>query len=230
MEKKFVCLANSRKHLEHCIAGREISDGITQSWFRPISERPSHGISLDERKYQNQTEPTLGDIISLTTKNHVPHEFQTENWVFDKGYWWEKHGVADWDYIKGLAENPPTLWLNGSSTHEGLNDQISHQNAKTLNTSLCMIHVGDMQFRVCTPGVNFGDMRKRVQSQFTHRGVRYWMWMTDAVLEPEYQKRSNQQYPIGECCVTVSLSEPHLKQSDGQHYVYKLAAGIMLPT
>jgi hypothetical protein len=227
--KKIMCLANSRKHAGRCVAGRELSaNGTAGSWVRPVSERPTHEVSFPERKYQDGTEPEVGDVLYLAVKSAAPHENQTENWVLDNGYYWVKERHAQWEEILAVAENPTTLWQNGDSTWEGRNDQIRHAIAAGLPTSICMIHVQDLVVHVVITGADFNNPRKRVQARFTHRGVAYWLWVTDAVIEPAYMNREVGQYPLGECCVTVSLSEPHAK-NNGDVYVYKLVAAIIQP-
>jgi hypothetical protein len=230
MKKRFVCLANSRKHLERCIAGREIANGVIQgNWLRPISNRPSHGVSLDERRYEDRSEPVLGDIICVTQRQAAPFEFQSENFVFHDEHWWEKEGELNWTQISRLVENPARLWVNESNTYEGLNDEMTHDTARRLPNSLCMIHIHDMQFRVFIPGQAFGGDQVRVQAKFSYGNTRYWLWMTDAILEHEYLQRGIGTYEIGECIATISVSEPKRKNRDGRDYVYKLVAGVFLP-
>jgi hypothetical protein len=227
--KKMLYLANSRKHSGRCVAGREvIAPGKVGSWIRPISGRPTHELSPQEQAYSDGSEPKLGDILILQMKHAAPKEYQTENWVFDDGHCWTKTGQATWAEVKSLAEHPMTLWQNGDSTYDGLNDEMKHAVAAKLTSSLCMIHVTDLVVHVCVTGAAFGNPKKRVQGRFTHRGVSYWLWVTDIAVEADYQKRPVGQYHYGECCLTISVSEPH-KKSSGEEYVYKLIAAVIPP-
>ncbi|MBN1299548.1 MAG: DUF4338 domain-containing protein [Actinobacteria bacterium] len=62
VKKEIICLANSRKISGRCIAGKDLE---SFSWIRPISERDTHEISEEDRRYQNGEMPQLLDIIKI---------------------------------------------------------------------------------------------------------------------------------------------------------------------
>jgi hypothetical protein len=226
--KKFVCLAISRKTGGHCIAGREIGDDgtILNTWIRPISEREKHEVSSSECQYDDKSSPSLGDVIVLTMKNHAPNECHVEDWVLDKGYWWERGGKLTLQQIQALAERPVTLWTNGFKTYAGINNEIPHALSSKLTSSLVFIHVQEMQIEVSAPGADFGNNSRRVQGRFTYNRVVYQLRITDEAIEAEYLSKPDGKYPFGECHLTISLGEPYVKPKDQQKYVYKLIAGV----
>jgi hypothetical protein len=181
---------------------------------------------MDESDYQDGSSLKVRDIIDFAVRAASPHENQTENWIFDPAFFWVKVGQATWAEVCSYAENPATLWNNGDSTQHGLNDQILHRVAADLTTSITMLHVDELELHVCVTGADFGNPKKRVQAWFTHRGESYQLWVTDPIIESHYLKKPTGSYAYGECCVTVSLSEPHAKVN-GATYVYKLVAAII---
>jgi hypothetical protein len=93
-----------------------------------------------------------------------------------------------------------------------------------LGSSLCMIHVTDLQIHVHVPWD-----KKKAQARFTHRGIPYWLRVTDSIAEAQHLAQPVGVYGIGEACLTISLGEPFTKPADGASYVYKLVAGIIRP-
>ena len=53
--KILVCLANSRKHNDRCVAGKVYESGQILEWIRPISSRQGEELSDLERKYQDRS-------------------------------------------------------------------------------------------------------------------------------------------------------------------------------
>jgi hypothetical protein len=224
--KKIVLLANSRKHAGRCLAGREIVDNGYLGWIRPVSAREGEELSEREREFGDGSDPKVLDIIEVPLAGAKPHACQTENWLIDDNYYWAKLGTMTWQQASVLAENPATLWFNNDSTYNGLNDQISKQLAENLRSSICLIRVDAIDIHVFAPGADFGNPKKRVQGRFKFNGVNYWLWITDPYMERKYLQGEPRVEKLGECLLTVSLSEPHEK-SPGVSYQYKLIASVL---
>jgi hypothetical protein len=92
--KTFVCFANSRKTSGRCVAGKELISGQPAGWIRPVSSRPTHEISIDERRYQDGRDPDLLHFVSvqLLAAQALPH--QPENHLIDDSYYWSQQGTA----------------------------------------------------------------------------------------------------------------------------------------
>lgn len=90
-----------------------------------------------------------------------------------------------------------------------------------LNCSLYLLHVKGIKLRVFAPGAGFGNRKRRVQADFSYKGVNYSLWVTDPIIERDHLSKKDGEYKIGECYVTVSLGESH------EGYCYKLVATII---
>ncbi len=220
--KRIVCLANSRKTSGRCVAGKEWNAQGPGQWIRPVSNRETQEVSEEERRYQDGTDPRLLDVVDVPLLNAAPGSFQVENWVLDPQHHWARVGnlaIAD---LAPLVDAPATLWQNGSHTSAGLNDRVSHEDAKKLGGSLYLLKLNGAKLSVFAPGADFGNPKRRVQMRFSHGGVEYWLWVTDPIIERAYLAKPDGDYEIGECYVTVSLGEAY------EGYCYKLVAAVIL--
>lgn len=221
--KRIVCLANSRKLSGRCLAGKELgASGHPGPWVRPVSDRPSEEVSERERQYEDGSDPTVLDIIDIPLKRPRPKKYQSENWLLDADHYWVRVGHAKWRDLRTMADDPAILWLN-SPERRASNDRVAESDANRLDTSLYLLRLEKLKLRVFAPGEAFGDPKRRVQGEFTHRRARYQLWVTDPIVEREYLRKDDGEYEIGECFVTVSLGEPY------KGNCYKLIAAVITP-
>lgn len=221
--KRIVCLANSRKLKQRCVAGKEWTTGSRGPWIRPVGDRPAGEVSASERQYKDGRDPQILDIIDVPLSAHQPKSFQSENWLLEPGERWSLVGHAKWTDLSQIADDPTVLWLNNSSTRAGLNDRVAESAASGLNTSLYLLHLGRLKLRIVVPGEDFGRLQRKVQADFVHHGTGYRLWVTDPVIETAYRAKADGDYDVGECFITVSLGEPH------EGYCYKLVAAVITP-
>src|SRR5271157_4894084 len=130
--KRIVCLANSRKWLGRCIAGKELRGNQSGPWVRPVSCRTTQELAGCERQYGDGHDPQVLDIIDVPILKHWPKSFQVENWLVDSQHHWAHIGQAERSLLPDLEDHPACLWLNGSRTSRGLNDRISVFDSKAL--------------------------------------------------------------------------------------------------
>lgn len=220
--KRIVLLADSKKQGGRCVAGREILARSYGGWIRPVSGRAS-GSELwpSERQYQNGADPQLLDVIDIALDHAVPHTCHQENWLHSSQAKWAKVGTLGWNDAANLVDGPPVLWVNGSSTIAGRNDEISAARAIGLQNSICLIRVNELTIRVFRT-----DYAKEVRADFSHANSSYSLKITDLNYLPAYMQGPVGNYPIGECLLTISLAELYRKK-DGIDYHYKLVAAIM---
>lgn len=81
---RMVCLANSEKHGDRCIAGVRLDSG---GWLRPVSD--DNGSGLLETQYETVSghHPEPLDIISVELDHQRPLYHQPENWVISSDSW-----------------------------------------------------------------------------------------------------------------------------------------------
>ncbi len=192
--KTIVCLANSRKRSGRCVAGIELVDDAAAGWIRPVSDRPSGEVAEREREYHDGSDPQVLDIVSVPVIHASPHGFQSENWLLDPQYYWQKVGRASWTQLVDLEERPRALWINGSSTYHGINDRVPEAEADTLTNSLSLIRVDDVMLQGHAPSESFGNLRRVVAARFTFAGAEYALRVTDPVYERAYKARPNDSY------------------------------------
>ena len=94
-------MANSRKHSGKCVVGKTID---TYQTIRPISDRENEELSEIEIRYSNGQLPKILDIISIETKGSLPNNYQKENWLIDKKYYWKFEKKYDFDKFKDFKE------------------------------------------------------------------------------------------------------------------------------
>jgi hypothetical protein len=123
-----------------------------------------------------------------------------------------------WNDLTSLSDDPAVLWLNNSSSGNGLNDRVSEPEAQELDKSLYLLHLEKLKLRVFVP-----YKKRKVRAEFVHRGVNYHLGVTDPVIERKYLAKKDGDYRIAECFATVSLGEPF------NGYCYKLIAALITP-
>ena len=219
--KRLVCLANSRKLNGRCIAGRTWGAGGAGSWIRPVSDRKGQEVSEYERQYEDGSDPQVLDIIDVPVLGHRADDYQTENWLLDPQFYWERVGRFSRLDLDMLTDSAARLWINGHSTYNGQNDTIPLPLTTSLTDSLRLIHVDSLRLNVFRPGEAFGNNKRRVQGQFVHAGTDYRLWVTDPRLERKYLAKLDGTYEVGDSYLTVSLGEPY------RGACYKLIAAVL---
>lgn len=219
--KRIVCLANSRKLSGRCVAGKELVAGRPGGWVRPVSDREHQEVSEEERRYEDGSDPAVLDVLDVPLVQPRPSAFQTENWLLDPDYYWERVGRLDPADLADFVDHDGPLWLNGVSTRAGRNDEIPVEHANGLTSSLALVAVPSLRIRVFSPAAEFGDRKRRVQARFQLGGDEYRLWVTDPRYERRYLAQNDGEYALGRCYLTVSLGEPY------RGCVYKLVAAVI---
>ncbi len=217
--KRLVCLANSRKYLGRCIAGKEVGPGFVGGWVRPVSERSTTELAREEGRYADGKDPKILDVMDVGLVEPAPRAYQTENHLIDKARGYRFVGEWPWRRMRELIDRPETLWTNGSSARYGVNDRVKAEEAEKFTTSLALIEPENLTMRVFSEGG-----KPRVRARFRYAGVEHVFSVTDPFTEWAWLPKPDGEYAMPEALLCVSLGEPF---TDG--YCYKLVATVLTP-
>ena len=120
--RQIVCLANSRKMSEHCIAGIEVVNGRFGRWIRPVSDRPGGAISHGEQMCADWGASELLDVLEIDFSKPLPESHQSENVLINPGAKWRKVGRMPVSALtRALQPGNAPLWPRTESTCKGCN-------------------------------------------------------------------------------------------------------------
>ena len=216
--KRIMCLANSRKHWESCIAGRELIDTLPGGWVRPVSVRAGRGISVKERRYDNGMTADVGDIIEIEMLKPVAHSCHVEDHLIDHEHRWKKVGDLNWETIEALVEpQDEPLWIEPGAGHSSL-DRLTEQYAQSLDLSLKLVRPYDFQLVVRSEW-----NKPVVRANFRVAGNWHRLKVTDPYTQEAYLQRDYGVYDLSGAIVCISLTEPF------KNHVYLVVASVLTP-
>ncbi len=223
--KILVCLANSRKHNDRCVAGKVYESGQILEWIRPISSRQGEELSDLERKYKDGSEPQLLDIFEFSILQARPSGHQSENYLISGPKQFRKIGSLNPSELLKTVDKPMNLWIMGyQSKTYGKNDLVPPDRIGEVVNSLYLIN--PHKFSVQIVSSNFGRQTRGV---FTYLGAEYNLRITDPVLEYNYRSKADGEYVIQDALITVSLAHDlhTVSKSPQSTGYYKVIAGVV---
>ncbi len=81
---EIICLANSEKHGDRCVAGVRLDTG---GWLRPVSDDTGAGLLEIQYETASGHHPEPLDIIRIKLDHQRPKYHQPENWVISGEKW-----------------------------------------------------------------------------------------------------------------------------------------------
>ncbi len=218
--KQIVCLANSKKRSNRCVAGKEVLGTQIGGWIRPVSKHtPTGELPLEEISFEDDDVPQILDIVTVPLLEPAPHIYQTENYYVDPEYYWMKDDVYPTVELARLCDMPTTLWQNGYHSNNGYNDRIPLGKTDLhVSSSLFLIKPDKLRFRIADE-----YNRRRVRADFMYGQRRYRLMVTDPEAEELLLERDNGEYPddCSDRYLCISLGEPF------NDFCYKLVAGVV---
>lgn len=225
-EETIICLANSRKPPSgRCVAGKQFPGGQLGKWIRPISARPGHEVSEEERRYEVGKKAQLLDIITVPLIHPSPSGHQVENHVLDADYYWTKVGVATWNQVQAAADPYDyAFWSNSQSTYHGCLDKVTEAAVAQVGSSLKLILVSNLQLCVRSEsGYEGSPTRRRVRAQIDLQGRHYLLSVTDPEIEEEYLLKGDGRYDIADTALCISLAEVW------NGFAFRVVAAVITP-
>jgi hypothetical protein len=214
-----LCLANSEKHGQRCLAGVRLDTG---GWIRPVSTR--EGGALFEDQYTTESGKVVQplDSVRIHFDQYSPKYHQPENWLISN----EK----SWELLNTELNKPQLLALNTALQRKGKifstkqNSRPKTKLKENLSTrSLTLIRPQDVNFYIETNN----DRNNQPRTEFDFDGYHYNLPITD----PRWRQRVNGENPDDlpsvndldddeEVLFTISLGEAF------EGFCYKIVAAI----
>ncbi len=203
----FICLANSRKMREHCVAGIK-TDGT--GWIRPVSNSADGEVTTLQCRLPDGAQPLPLDVLQVEVAQHRPQAHQPENWLIAGTPW---NLVGRVDPAHAYAQLKPAL-VPGPELLGNRLDRIAHATIAqgTVAASLALIEPTNIRLRVTTN--NAGN--RRIRSSFNLAGCGYDLAVTDPLIEERTGGLEIGTHPLtaagfaagGRVFLCVSLGEP----------------------
>ncbi len=217
MKRYFICLANSKKYGERCIAGIEMQRGkdmefdiVLQEgkpkWIRPVSDA-AHG-QIPEASVRLMQ---IFDIYEVEILEDAPKSYQSENVVID---------LKSLKFLKSVEITEKRLTLLSEKEQKVLFD--SHATAVGKDGIATIKH--SLQFvRAENPSIYLNELRETEQYRinFSFESNHYNMPITDVNFILAFKENPDLLQSVATIFVTVSLGIEH-----NERY-FKLAAGIV---
>jgi hypothetical protein len=214
--KKIICLANSWKLQERCIAGINVE---TETWIRPVSEiSPNDGKVPASIRLIEGKEPELLDILAIPlAETGNDFGFECENLTILAGEWKLLRKAKPSDLIRYCKNSHNILHNSWKYVNPSYLESLPPHERLTLQ----LVQTSSFSVTRKSTGRTGWQGTIRTISGQTLNDVK----ITDPVfaekLEAGYQPKQN-------CLVTVSLSMPWAPPNwEGEDPCWKLIAGVI---
>ena len=214
---RIICLANSWKRGERCIAGIEPGNG---RWIRPISDLPDGQIPKKMRLI-NRMEPALLDILEIPLADTGPDfGFESENLSVLPGKWQRKGRVKPSELLPYCSQEECILHNDKRYVTVGFMQSLGVEKRRTLEL------IKAVNFSARPIKERFEGGNKWEGSLVTENGQTLRTTITD----PVFVRKLELNYrPQNSCLVTVSLSMPWRPEDweEDEELCWKLIAGVV---
>ncbi len=222
MRKTLLILANSFKHGQQCVAGKEVASG---RWIRPVADDAGKELSGEQTRCGSpfgDCRANVLQVVEIPFDRAAPLVNQPENHVIGPEPWVLKRRV-DRLALSPFLDDPDLLWCIRESGPNGVRDRVSH--ARILSGEAAV----PQSLYLIRPEKAKGvvkihpDGKRRVRVRFVHRGLVYDLPATDPHAWRVFLSRGEGEYLLDEgTLLTISLAA---KFTDG--YCYKVVASVL---
>lgn len=217
MKKYFVCLANSKKYSQRCIAGIEVEkhaenfrlvkENNEPKWIRPVTKAEHGEVSCEQVENIN-----LLDIVEVEVTNPCPNAYQSENVLFESGSLKPVRPIQNIETAVPLMTTNKIGFLFGNK-----GKAVAAENARELDHSLLFIKPDSLSIEIVTTTTAFEQVRAR----FEYRNVIYDFPVTDLDFLKKCSREKDFLRSYKNVFLTISLGVAF----ENRHY--KLVAGIV---
>ncbi|HEY9637522.1 MAG TPA: hypothetical protein V6D14_29265 [Coleofasciculaceae cyanobacterium] len=216
---QIICLANSWKLEERCIAGINANTG---QWIRPVcSLYPKDGRVPASVRLIEGREPALLDILEIPLEEDgADFGFESENLTIAAGKWQRVGQVQPTDVLQYCGNYPQILHNSSKYVTVPYLKSLPFQGRRTLQL------VYATKLSVESMARTKGGMSWK-GTLVTVTGQRL---VNATITDPVFVERLESGYrPQNPCLVTVSLSMPHRPSNEweGDDPCWKLIAGVI---
>ena len=211
---RVVCLANSYKHGERCIAGKLLETG---AWVRPVSD-VGHGEVPWKARLIAGREPQPLDVLDIPLQEEGPdYGCQPENRLLLPGPWQKVGRVAVADVLKHVdeVEDRPLFYNYVDRVPMTMFRRIPRDRWRSLQ----LVHCCCADFH--------RDARKPEDWRvtFEYREAEYAdLKVTDPVAETRLGRGERLDGPF---VLTISLGTPFRPTNTSREYCFKLVAAVV---
>jgi len=223
VKTNFLCLANSRKYYQRCIAGIEanierggalnfVFENGEPKWIRPVYGSDYGQVPLDLVQEYN-----LLDLIEIEITETCPDGYKRENVRFNTNSLKKISSIAN---NKGLVEILDSLLNTADSNLFGNRwEKIWHSVIDDVRKSLIFIKPGNVEIAKSNTKTKRGTPQLRAKFDFNQNS--YDLPITDAAFENSFMDNINLTRNMNNIYFTISLAEEWHKAH------YKLIAGVV---
>lgn len=216
MKSLFVCLANSKKYGERCIAGielkREGNGDLTlvrlngkPKWLRPVSNSEHGEVNANLVNHIK-----LNDIVEIDILEECPNGYQSENVLF---------GVDSLKVISSItlsSQNLDKLITVQGNLFGNRGKAVAEEQISSIKHSLTLIKVETPELYIRT---DFGKNQLRLK--FRYNNSEYDLPITDIGFEEKYDADKDVLAKASNIYLTISLGVAY------EGWYYKLIAGVI---
>lgn len=213
---RIICLANSWKHGDRCIAGINPQTG---KWVRPISSLPDGRVPKEMRQI-NRREPALLDLLEIPlAATGKDFGFESENQDILPGKWRKIGRVTPEEASQYCSQDPEIL----HNDHRYVT--VDWLGSLPVERRITLQLVKAVKFSARAKGERFAGGEKWEGDLVTDKGKR----LTATITDPIFTRRLELGYrPEQPCLVTVSLSMPWRPDDwEGGDPCWKLIAAVI---
>ena len=221
MEKLFICLANSKKFTDRCIAGIELvrssregykydivrTEDNSPKWIRPVSADQGGAVPATLVDHVD-----LLDIVKINVTALTPEGYQSDNVLFDNNRLNVIDNIQGTPSLIGqlLSVNMPVLFGNRGSA-------VSIENITQLDHSLVLIEPENVEM-----GQTVSESGKpQIRTKFVFNDNSYDLPITDI----DFTNRFSNNSTLLESCTNIYFAISLGVEFNG--WYYKLIAGVV---